>query len=71
DNSFTSEEEMLVRSEVPDEWLRGLQSYTLRWVERHRDPYITRRVAAPGALAPEPAGGRDVPANEAAAVRLR
>jgi len=34
DNSFTGEEEMLVRSEVPDEWLRGLQSYTLRWVER-------------------------------------
>ena len=26
DNSFTSQEEMLVRSEVPEEWLRGLQS---------------------------------------------
>ena len=29
DNSFTSEEEMLVQSEVPEDWLRGLQSYTL------------------------------------------
>ncbi|HYL15751.1 MAG TPA: hypothetical protein VEV41_22135 [Terriglobales bacterium] len=71
DNSFTSEEEMLVRAEVPEQWLRGLQSYTLRWVERHRDQYVTRRVAAPGVLAPEPAGGRDVPSNEAEAVRLR
>ena len=73
DNSFTSEEEMLVRSEVPEEWLRGLQSYTLRWVDRHRDQYFTRRVAAPGVLAPTvaPAGGRDVPANETKALRLR
>ena len=29
DNSFTSQEEMLVRSEVPEEWLRGLQSLSL------------------------------------------
>ena len=39
DNGFTVEEERLVRSEVPKDWLRGLQSYTLRWVERHRDQW--------------------------------
>jgi hypothetical protein len=39
DNGFTIEEERLVRSEVPKDWLRGLQSYTLRWVERHRDQW--------------------------------
>jgi len=71
DNSFTSQEEMLVRSEVPEEWLRGLQSYTLRWVERNREQYVTSRTAMPGVLAPEPAGGRDVSANDAEAVRLR
>lgn len=73
DNSFTSEEEMLVQSEVPEEWLQGLQSYTLRWVDRHRDQYFTRHVAAPGVPAPTvaPEGGQDVPANETEALRLR
>lgn len=33
DNGFTAEEELLVRSKVPKAWLRGLQSYTLRWVD--------------------------------------
>ena len=61
DNSFTVEEEMLVRSEVPEEWLRGLQSYTLRWVDRNRNQFVTSRVAR----------GRDVPPNEAEALRLR
>jgi hypothetical protein len=64
DNSFTSEEDMLVRSEVPEEWLSGLQSYTLRWVERHRYQYVTRPVAPS-------AGGRHVPSSETEAVRLR
>ena len=71
DNSFTSEEERLVRSEVPEEWLRGLQSYTLRWVERHRDQCFARPEGAPGLLTPEPTGGRDVRGNEVEAVRLR
>jgi hypothetical protein len=62
DNSFASQEEMLVRSEVPEEWLRGLQSYTLRWVERHRDQWAARGVTV---------GGEHVPANETQAVRLR
>jgi len=39
DNDFTADEDRLVRSEVPEEWLRGLQSYTRRWVERHRDAW--------------------------------
>ena len=39
DNGFTAEEDRLVRSEVAEEWLQGLQSYTLRWVERHRDQW--------------------------------
>src|SRR4051794_2565687 len=56
DNGFTLEEERLVRSEVPEDWLRGLQSYTLRWVERHRDQWT----AFGGATA----GGEHVPANE-------
>jgi hypothetical protein len=62
DNSFTSQEEMLVRSEVPEEWLRGLQSYTLRWVERHRDQWTAGGVTV---------GGEHVPSNETQAVRLR
>ncbi len=62
DNSFTDEEEMLVRSEVPEEWLRGLQSYTLRWVERHRDQWRAGGVTV---------GGEHVPSNETQAIRLR
>ena len=61
DNSFTVEEERLVRSDQPDEWLRGLQSYTLRWVERNRNQYVTS-----GAVR-----GRYVSGNEAKALRLR
>ena len=51
DNGFTAEEELLVRSEVPKEWLRGLQSYTLRWVERHRDQWVGGEGRAFGGLA--------------------
>ena len=58
DNGFTADEELLVRSEVPKEWLRGLQSYTLRWVERHRDQWTAF-------------GDEHVPANETQALRLR
>ena len=55
--------ELLVRSEVPEDWLRGLQGYTLRWVERHRDQWTAFGGAA--------AGGEHVRANEAQALRLR
>jgi hypothetical protein len=34
DRNFTDEELALIQSPDPKEWLRGLQSYTLRWVER-------------------------------------
>lgn len=33
---FTAEESVLVASSDPHEWLKGLQSYTRRWVEQHR-----------------------------------
>ena len=33
---FTEEELGLIESSDPREWLRGLQAYTLRWVERQR-----------------------------------
>lgn len=35
DRSFTDEELLLLNSGDPRSWLLGLQSYTLRWVERH------------------------------------
>lgn len=34
DRSFTNEELVLLNSGDPFAWLRGLQSYTLRWVEQ-------------------------------------
>jgi hypothetical protein len=34
DASFTDEEVALIQSSEPREWLRGLQAYTRRWVER-------------------------------------
>ena len=37
---FTAEELLLVHSSDPGEWLRGLQSYALRWVERHRAEFV-------------------------------
>lgn len=37
DSSFTADERTLLASRDPEEWLRGLQSYTLRWVERHKE----------------------------------
>ena len=63
DNGFTVEEERLVLSEVPEDWLRGLQSYTLRWVERHRDKWT--------AFGGVTVGDQHVPANESQALRLR
>jgi hypothetical protein len=35
DRRFTDEEMALLKSDDPYRWLRGLQSYTLRWVEQH------------------------------------
>ena len=62
DNGFTVLEDQLVRSEVPADWLRGLQSYTLRWVARHRDQWTARGVTVEG---------EDVPSVETQAVGLR
>ena len=36
DRDFTDEELMLIRSSEPQEWLCGLQGYTLRWVVRQQ-----------------------------------
>lgn len=36
DRNFTDEDLALIQSSDPREWLRGLQAYTLRWVERQR-----------------------------------
>ena len=40
DRSFTDEELTLLNSGNPRAWLRGLQSYTLRWVERHHAEFV-------------------------------
>jgi hypothetical protein len=34
---FTAEESAMISSSDPRVWLEGLQSYTRRWVERHRE----------------------------------
>src|SRR5215831_10429398 len=41
DCGFTGEELDLIQSAKPSEWLRGLQSYTLRWVERQQAEFLT------------------------------
>lgn len=43
DSSFTDEELTLINSGKARDWLRGLQSYTLRWVERHHVEFVTDR----------------------------
>lgn len=43
DRSFTDEELALIQSGKPTEWLRGLQGYTLRWVERQRREVLRDR----------------------------
>ena len=43
DRSFTDEELLLINSVKPHDWLRGLQSYTLRWVEKHHAEFVTGR----------------------------
>jgi hypothetical protein len=40
DRSFTDEELILINSAKPRDWLRGLQSYTLRWVEKHHAEFV-------------------------------
>ncbi len=37
DSSFAPDEWVLVNSDDPRSWLKGLQSYTYRWVLQHRD----------------------------------
>jgi hypothetical protein len=40
DRSFTEQELTLLNSGNPRAWLRGLQSYTLRWVERQHVEFV-------------------------------
>ena len=44
DKGFTGEEQILLRSPDPEEWLKGLQSYTRRWVEQNRVLFTVNRV---------------------------
>lgn len=44
DKGFTGEEQILLMSPDPKEWLKGLQSYTLRWVEQNRALFTMNRV---------------------------
>lgn len=62
DNGFTDEELRLIQSSSGKEWLRGLQSYTLRWVDRNRDQWTAFQ---PGM------GAENVRTDEAQAIRLR
>lgn len=50
DRSFTDEELLLLNSGNPRAWLRGLQSYTLRWVERHHAEFVKDRTTRAIAL---------------------
>lgn len=45
DRGFTNEELTLVNSGVAREWLQGLQSYTLRWVQRQHQIFLKDRDA--------------------------
>jgi hypothetical protein len=49
DRSFTGQELMLLESGTAADWLRGLQSYTLRWVDQH-----SRKFLEPGSTPCEP-----------------
>ena len=62
DSAFTDEEARLIRSASSEEWLRGLQSYTLRWVDRHRDQWTPFQPTT---------RGQNVRGNEGQAIRVR
>jgi hypothetical protein len=62
DSAFTDEEARLIRSASSEAWLRGLQSYTLRWVDRHRDQWTPFQPTT---------RGQNVRGNEAQAIRVR
>lgn len=62
DSAFTDEEARLIRSASSEEWLRGLQRYTLRWVDRHRDQWTPFQPTT---------RGQNVRGNEAQAIRVR
>lgn len=62
DRGFTEEEVRLIGSVNSEEWLRGLQSYTLRWVDRNQDQWTPFQ---------PPARGQHVRGNEAQAIRVR
>jgi hypothetical protein len=44
DKGFTNEEQILLKSSDQKQWLKGLQSYTLRWVEQNRALSTVNRV---------------------------
>lgn len=46
DRGFTAEELTLLNSDDAHSWLRGLQSYTLRWVEQHHTKFAFDEQAA-------------------------
>jgi hypothetical protein len=57
--SFTEAELRLLDSEDPREWLEGLQSYTLRWVEQQHAEYLNlSRIRSVGLSQSSPAGFR-------------
>ena len=45
DRGFTNEELTLINSGVARDWLQGLQSYTLRWVQRRHQIFLKDRYA--------------------------
>lgn len=45
DRGFTNEELTLINSGIARNWLEGLQSYTLRWVQRQHEIFLNDRCA--------------------------
>jgi hypothetical protein len=54
DRSFTNEELALINSGVARAWLRGLQSYTFRWVTRQHENRLESNRAASAFLTQSP-----------------
>lgn len=50
DRGFSDEELTLLNSDDPHRWLRGLQNYTLRWVEQRRAKFAVDEQAADGSV---------------------
>jgi hypothetical protein len=54
DRSFTNEERALINSGVVRDWLRGLQSYTFRWVIRQHENCLEGTCTASAFLTESP-----------------